>query len=284
MRHDRRAARDGFLAKIAVRPVVMGILNVTPDSFSDGGRYQSREAAIAHAKRMVAEGCDIVDVGAESARPGATPVSEAEELARLEPILSELAHGLDAPLSIDTSKARVAARATQIGAVVINDVWGLQHDPAMADVAAASGAAVVIVHNRVEKDPAVDILSDIRRFFDHSLALAAKAGILRELLILDPGIGFAKSSRQNVEAVAGIAEFKDYGLPILVGLSRKSFLGSLIDRDTEANLIGTIAASLAAAASGAVIFRVHDVSEHVAALKVFHTIRGTAGGISPRTR
>jgi dihydropteroate synthase len=283
MRDDLRAARDAFLAKIAARPVVMGILNLTPDSFSDGGRYQTKDAALAHARRMVAEGCDIVDVGAESARPGAIPVSQAEELSRLEPILEDLVHGLDAPLSIDTSKAQIAARATQIGAVAINDVWGLQRDPAMAEVAAASGAAVIIVHNRIEKDPSIDILSDIRRFFDRSLGLAAKAGIVRELLILDPGIGFAKTSRQNAEAIARIAELKDYGLPILVGLSRKSFLGSLIDRDTEATLVGTIAASLAAAAAGAAIFRVHDVAEHVAALRIFHAIR-SAGGINPRTR
>jgi dihydropteroate synthase len=284
MRDDQRAKRDAFLAKIGARPVVMGILNLTPDSFSDGGRYCTADAALAQARRMVAEGCDIVDVGAKSARPGATPVSEAEELGRLEPILGTLAHRLDVPLSIDTSKAKIAARAVELGVIAINDIWGLQRDPAMAHVAAAAATVVVIMHNRSETDAGLDIMSDIRRFFDRSLALAATAGIAKQHLILDPGVGFGKTSRQNLEAVARISELTDYGLPILVGVSRKSFLGSLIDRDIEASLTGTVAASLAAAAGGASIFRVHDVAEHVTALKVFATIRRNAAELSSRTR
>jgi dihydropteroate synthase len=284
MLDDLRAKRDAFLAKIGKRPVVMGILNLTPDSFSDGGRYSTMDAALAHARRMVADGCDIVDVGAESARPGAAPVPEPEELARLEPVLGTLAQGLDAPFSIDTSKARVAALAVEFGAVAINDIWGLQKDPEMAQVAAAAETAVVIMHNRSETDAELDIMSDIRRFFDRSLALAAAAGIARQRLILDPGVGFGKTSRQNLEAVARISELTDYGLPILVGVSRKSFLGSLIERDTEASLTGTVAASLAAAAGGAAIFRVHDVAEHVAALKVFSTIRQNTAELKSRTR
>jgi len=274
MRAEVRAKRDAFLHKLKSRPAVMGILNVTPDSFSDGGRFQAFDAAIAHAKSMVVAGCDIVDIGGESTRPSATPVSEAEELARVGEVLRALADLLDVPLSIDTSKAAVAARAIATGAAVINDVWGLQKDRDMAAVVAETDAALIIMHNREEKDERVDILADIRRFFDRSLALAAKAGVPEEVIILDPGIGFGKTSRQNVEAVARIPDLKEYGLPILVGASRKAFLGSLTGDGIEATLIGTVAANLVAAAAGASIFRVHDVAEHVAALRIFHSMHG----------
>ena len=274
MRTEVRAKRDAFLHKLKSRPAVMGILNVTPDSFSDGGRFQAFDAAIAHAKSMVVAGCDIVDIGGESTRPSATPVSEAEELARVGEVLRALADLLDVPLSIDTSKAAVAARAIATGAAVINDVWGLQKDRDMAAVVAETDAALIIMHNREEKDERVDILADIRRFFDRSLALAAKAGVHEEVIILDPGIGFGKTSRQNVEAVARIPDLKEYGLPILVGASRKAFLGSLTGDGIEATLIGTVAANLVAAAAGASIFRVHDIAEHVAALRIFHSMHG----------
>jgi len=274
MRAEARAKRDGFLNKLKSRPAVMGILNLTPDSFSDGGRFQNPDAAIAHAKSMVVAGCDIVDIGGESTRPSASPVSEAEELARVEQVLTALTGLLDVPVSIDTSKAAVAVRAVEIGAAVVNDVWGLQKDPSMPDAVAQAEAAVIIMHNRTEKDERADILADMRRFFDRSLALAAKAGIPKHVIILDPGIGFGKTSRQNVEAVARIPDLKDYGLPILVGASRKAFLGSLTGDGIEATLIGTVAANLVAAAAGASIFRVHDVAEHVAALRIFHSMHG----------
>ncbi len=274
MRAEARAKRDAFLNKLKSRPAVMGILNLTPDSFSDGGRFQNPDAAIAHAKSMVVAGCDIVDIGGESTRPSASPVSEAEELARVEQVLTALTGLLDVPVSIDTSKAAVAVRAVEIGAAVVNDVWGLQKDPSMPDAVAQAEAAVIIMHNRTEKDERADILADMRRFFDRSLALAAKAGIPKHVIILDPGIGFGKTSRQNVEAVARIPDLKDYGLPILVGASRKAFLGSLTGDGIEATLIGTVAANLVAAAAGASIFRVHDVAEHVAALRIFHSMHG----------
>jgi dihydropteroate synthase len=274
MRAEARAKRDAFLHKLKSRPAVMGILNLTPDSFSDGGRFQNPDAAIAHAKSMVVAGCDIVDIGGESTRPSASPVSEAEELARVEQVLTALTGLLDVPVSIDTSKAAVAVRAVEIGAAVVNDVWGLQKDPSMPDAVAQAEAAVIIMHNRTEKDERADILADMRRFFDRSLALAAKAGIPKHVIILDPGIGFGKTSRQNVEAVARIPDLKDYGLPILVGASRKAFLGSLTGDGIEATLIGTVAANLVAAAAGASIFRVHDVAEHVAALRIFHSMHG----------
>jgi dihydropteroate synthase len=277
MRAELRARRDAFLDKIGSRPIVMGILNLTPDSFSDGGRFQAFDAAIAHAKAMVAEGCDIVDIGGESTRPAATPVPEADEFARVEPILRELTHVLDSPLSIDSYKSTVASRAVEIGAILVNDVWGLQRDSKMAEVVAEAEAAVVIMHNRTERDETVDIFADIRRFFDRSLALAAKAGIPKEYIILDPGVGFGKTARQNLEALARIPDLKEYGLPILVGASRKAFLGSLTGDGIEATLVGTVAVSLAAAAAGASLFRVHDVAEHVAAFRVFQTVRSNAG-------
>jgi dihydropteroate synthase len=273
MRADQRARRDALLDKIGTRPLVMGILNLTPDSFSDGGRFVTLEAALAHAMRLEAQGADIIDVGGESTRPGAVPVAEAEELARIEAVLPELSRVLAGPLSIDTYKSNVAARAVELGAVLINDIWGLQKDPDMADAVAAAGAAIVLMHNRIDKDPAVDIIADIRRFFAHSLSLAEKAGIPRSRIILDPGIAFGKTSRQNIEVIARIGELKEFGCPILIGVSRKKFLGSLSEDGFEAQLIGTVAASLTAAFGGAEIFRVHDVAEHVTALKVLDVIR-----------
>ncbi len=273
MRAAQRAKRDAFLDKIKTRPAVMGILNLTPDSFSDGGRFVAVEAAVSHAKRMAAEGCDIIDIGGESTRPGAVPVSEAEEFARIETVLGELAGTLDTPLSIDTYKANVAARAVERGAILVNDVWGLQRDPGMAQAVAAAEAAVVVMHNRAEKNPDIDIIADIRRFFSRSLALASAAGIPQSRVILDPGVAFGKTARQNAEVIARLDELLDFGCPILIGVSRKTFLGSLSKNKIEGQLVGTIAACLAARANGASLFRVHDVAEHVAALKVFDIVR-----------
>ncbi len=268
MRVEQRARRDAFLEKIGSRPLVMGILNLTPDSFSDGGRFVAPEAALAHAAAMAEAGCDIIDVGGESTRPGAVAVSEAEELSRVEATLAGLVGRLEIPLSIDTYKANVAARAIAVGAVLVNDVWGLQKDPTMADTVASGEAAVVIMHNRTGKDAALDILAEIRRFFARSLELAEIAGIPRSRIILDPGIAFGKTARQNVEVIARLGELADFGCPIMVGLSRKTFLGSLVEGGIEGQLVGTVAANLVAAMHGASIFRVHDVAEHVSAFKV----------------
>ncbi|HLH88498.1 MAG TPA: dihydropteroate synthase [Xanthobacteraceae bacterium] len=273
MRADQRARRDDFLNKLGAHPVVMGILNVTPDSFSDGGRFLEADAAVAHAKAMAAQGCAIIDIGGESTRPGATAVSEGEELARIGTVVRRLANELAVPVSIDTYKASVAARAVELGAILINDVWGLQKDPAMADTVAAAEAAVVIMHNRSDKDEALDVVADLRRFFDGSLALAARANVPEHHIILDPGIGFGKTARQNIEAIARLGELADYGRPIMIGASRKKFFGARvpegIERGTEGTLVGTLAVNLAAAAAGASLFRVHDVAEHVAALALF---------------
>lgn len=264
--------RDAFLAIIGSKPLLMGILNLTPDSFSDGGRFSNVDAAVAQALRLVADGADIVDIGAESTRPGATPVPEAQELARIEPILGAVSRAIAAPISIDTYKASVARRAVQLGACVVNDIWGLQKDPAMAGTVAETGAAVVVMHNRASVDPDIDILSDMRRFFDHSLYLAARAGIPQAHIMLDPGIGFGKSQLQNLQALQGLARFADYNLPMLVGVSRKSLLGVVLNSAVDQRLIGTIATNLAARVRGAQIFRVHDVAEHVAAFRMFQAI------------
>ncbi|MGO9005991.1 MAG: dihydropteroate synthase [Beijerinckiaceae bacterium] len=264
--------RDQFLASIGQRPVIMGIVNLTPDSFSDGGRFTTFEAALSQAKKLVAEGADIIDVGAESTRPGHTPLAENEELARLRPVLPGLVQAIDRPVSIDTYKAGVARYAINAGVAVVNDVWGLQKDPAMADTVAAAGAAVVVMHNRVHVDPDIDILADMRRFFDDSLARAERAGIPRRHVILDPGIGFGKTKQQNLVALRELASLLDYGLPLLVGVSRKSIFGLLLGAEVESRLIGTLAANLIAASHGASIFRVHDAAEHAAAFKVFDAI------------
>ena len=264
--------RDRFLGLLGARSVIMGILNITPDSFSDGGKFFTLDAAMQQAKKLSSDGADIIDVGAESTRPGHTPVAAEEELARLEPILGRLVGSIDIPFSIDTSKAKVARRATELGASVVNDVWGLQKDPAMADTVAETGAAVVLMHNRDGVDHELDIVADMRRFFDRSLRLAGDAGIPRARLILDPGIGFGKSRAQNFTALANLAALKDYGLPILVGVSRKSLLAEHAATPVDKNLVRTLAANLAAAANGASLFRVHDAAEHAAAFKVFDAI------------
>ena len=264
--------RDQFLALLAERSAIMGILNVTPDSFSDGGKFQSHDAALAQTRKLTEEGADILDVGAESTRPGHVPVPEAEELARLKPLLADIVRATPLPVSIDTSKAAVARAAIADGVAVVNDVWGLQRDPAMPDVVAEGGAAAVIMHNRDSVDPALDILSDMRRFFDRSLALAEKAGIPRRHLILDPGIGFGKTKDQNLIALRGLDHFRDYALPLLVGVSRKSLFAPIRGAGVDERMIGTIATNIIAATRGASVFRVHDVAEHVAAFKVFDAI------------
>lgn len=252
------------------KPRVMGIVNVTPDSFSDGGRFMGVEAAVAHALALQAEGADVLDIGAESTRPGFAPVPLAEELARLLPVLDGLAGRAAVPVSVDTSKAAVAREALARGAAWINDVWGLQGDPAMADAAAAGGAAaVVVMHNRATVDEALDVADDLERFFARSLAIADRAGLPRERLILDPGVGFGKTPRQQLQAIAALPRLAGFGLPILVGVSRKGFLGALTGAPVGKRVVESVAANLAAWRLGASLFRVHEVAAHVAALTVF---------------
>ncbi len=273
---DRRFLhRDGFLSALKTAPQLMGILNVTPDSFSDGGRHFDLAAAVARARAMVADGAGIVDIGGESTRPDHVPVPVDEELRRVVPALEALAD-LDAPISIDTSKAKVAREAARLGACVINDVWGLQRDPGMADAVAETGSAVVIMHNRDEKNPALDILDDVERFFERSLNLAAGAGVPFGRILLDPGVGFGKTRQQNHACIWNLDRFRRLGAPILVGLSRKSFIGGIIDAEVDRRLPGTLAADTIALMRGASVLRVHDVVENRAALAVFMALKTAA--------
>ena len=267
------ARRDEFLRAVAGRRALMGILNVTPDSFSDGGRFVTAEAALAQARALVAAGADIVDVGAESTRPGHTPISAEEEIARLQPLLARLLAGVAAPFSIDTYKAATARFATALGVCVVNDIWGLQRDAGMADAIAEAGAAVVVMHNREAVDAGLDIVADMKRFFDRSLCLARRTKIPDAHVLLDPGIGFGKTREQNLRALRATDDLaKTYGLPVLIGVSRKSLFGLLLGANVDARLVGTIAAGLACAARGARAFRVHDVAEHRAAFTVLDAI------------
>jgi dihydropteroate synthase len=247
----------------------MGVLNVTPDSFSDGGQFAAPERALAQARRMIAEGADIIDIGAESTRPygGAEPVSVDEELKRLRPILNEVT-ALGIPVSIDSMKSAVVAWALDAGAVITNDVWGLQRDPDMAPLLAARRSPVVVMHNRDRADPGIDIMQDIAAFFDRSLEIATKAGISAGNIVLDPGIGFGKTPEQSMTALARLHELEVFGLPLLVGASRKSFINSVTPSEPHQRLGGSIAAHLIAAKAGAEIIRTHDVSETVQALRV----------------
>ena len=251
------------------RPAVMGVLNVTPDSFSDGGRFLDPSIAIEQAQRMVAAGADVLDIGAASTRPygGAVPVPIEEEIRRLAPVLPS-AVGLGIPVSIDTIKAKVAAWALAAGAAIVNDVWGLQRDTDLARVVAEHGVPVIIMHNREAADPSIDIMADIAAFFSRSLDIAVRAGIARENIVLDPGIGFGKTAEQSVTAVARLAELKSFGLPLLVGASRKRFIDKVSPASPDQRLGGSIAAHVLAAADGAAIIRAHDVPETVQALRI----------------
>jgi dihydropteroate synthase len=251
------------------RPIVMGVINVTPDSFSDGGRFLDPVDAIDQARRMTAEGADVLDIGAESTRPygGAVAVSIAEEMRRLGPVLPAVV-GLGVAVSIDTMKAEVAAWALAAGADIVNDVWGLQRNGELARVVAQHAVPVIIMHNREAADPAIDIVADICAFFSRSLDIAARAGIARQNIVLDPGIGFGKTPEQSLTAIARLPELKSFGLPLLVGASRKRFIDTVSPAPPDQRLGGSIAAHLLAVAGGAAIIRTHDVAETVQALRV----------------
>jgi len=251
------------------RPIVMGVLNVTPDSFSDGGRFLDPVDAIDQARRMIAEGADLLDIGAESTRPygGAVAVPIAEEMRRLGPVLPAVV-GLGVPVSIDTMKVEVAAWALAAGAAIVNDVWGLQRDGELARVVSQHAVPVIIMHNREAADPAIDIVADICAFFSRSLDIAARAGIARQNIVLDPGIGFGKTPEQSLTAIARLPDLKSFGLPLLVGASRKRFIDTVSPAPPDQRLGGSIAAHLLAVAGGAAIIRTHDVAETVQALRV----------------
>ena len=261
--------RDAVLAAMAGRPLVMGILNVTPDSFSDGGRFEGFDEALAQAARMEAEGADILDIGGESTRPGSEAVSADEEMARVMPVVEAVAARSNVAVSIDTYKASVARAAVAAGAVIVNDVWGCQRDAGMADAMAETGAIVVLMYNRSDVDPDRDVMADMRRFLDRSMDLATRAGVLPERILVDPGIGFGKTPAQSLTCLNRLDALGAwYGRPVLLGLSRKKFIGHVLAAEVDARLTGTLVANTLGLAKGARVIRVHDVAPHVEAVRM----------------
>ena len=250
------------------RTYVMGIVNVTPDSFSGDGLGSDADAAVAQGLRMVQDGADILDVGGESTRPGHVPITVADEIARSDKVVRRLARESGVPVSIDTYKQEVAEFGQAAGATILNDVWGLVRSPGIAELAARTGCALVVMHNQEGTDYARDLMDEIRRFLSVAVDRAIKAGVPREKVIVDPGIGFGKNAEQNWEVMRRLSELRGLGQPILIGTSRKSFIGKLLDVPVDDRLEGTISTNVAAVLRGADIVRVHDVRAVVRAIRV----------------
>ena len=255
---------------------VMGILNVTPDSFSDGGKYNTIDRALAHAASMIAEGADILDVGGESTRPGHAKITDQEEIERIAPVLERLKAEFDVPLSIDTYKSAVAAEALKAGADLVNDIWGLKHDGKLAQIIAESGAACCLMHNRSE---AVyqDLMAEVKQDLTETLRIAEAAGIAGERIILDPGVGFGKTREQNLMVIDSLEQLHELGCPILLGTSRKSMIGLTLDLPVEERLEGTLVTTVYAVQKGCAFVRVHDVKENVRAIRMTEAIRDSRG-------
>ncbi|MEO3999834.1 dihydropteroate synthase [Mesorhizobium sp. CAU 1732] len=259
----------GRAMELGPRAVVMGVLNVTPDSFSDGGRHDDTSAALLHVERMVGEGASIIDIGGESTRPGAAPVTAAQEQDRILPVIEALAGRIDVVLSVDTYREETARLAIAAGAHIVNDVWGLQREPGIARVAAETGAGLVIMHTGRERQKQPDVIDDQLLFLSRSLEIASEAGVETARILLDPGFGFAKETAdENLDLMARFAELHALGRPLLVGTSRKRFIGTVTGRDPAERAAGTAATSVILRMMGAVIFRVHDVAINVDALRM----------------
>ncbi|MBB4826850.1 dihydropteroate synthase [Sporosarcina luteola] len=241
--------------------VVMGILNVTPDSFSDGGKYGQIDMALRHAEEMLRDGAKIIDIGGESTRPGHKPVSLEEELERTIPVIEVLARELDCVISIDTYKAKVAEEALKAGAHIINDIWGAKREPAIANVAAKYGAPIILMHNREEAVYQDSFMDEVIRDMEESVEIAIRAGVPRSNIWLDPGIGFAKDTQQNVWTMQGLRRISDLGYPVLLGTSRKSMIGTILGLPVDERLEGTGATVCYGIDNGCHIMRVHDVKE-----------------------
>jgi dihydropteroate synthase len=258
------------------KTLIMGILNVTPDSFSDGGRFNQLEAAVEHAKEMVEQGADIIDIGGESTRPGAEKVSLEEELRRVIPAVKAVANELNAPISVDTYKAEVAKQAIEAGAHIINDVWGAKADPKMAEVAAYYDVPIILMHNRENKNYQ-NLISDMIADLFESISIVKAAGVKDENIILDPGIGFAKTFEHNLEVMRNLHQFKKLGYPLLLGTSRKSFIGQVLDLPPEARMEGTGATVCFGIQQGCDIVRVHDVLPIARMAKMMDAMIGKGG-------
>lgn len=247
--------------KIGERTYIMGILNITPDSFSDGGKFNSIEAAVIQAKNMVKNGADIIDIGGESTRPNYTPVSEEEEINRVLPIIRELSREIDVPISIDTYKAKVAEAAIKEGAGLINDIWGFKKDKAMAKIAAEYDVPCCLMHNR-DNNVYEKLIEDMIKDLKESIDIALKAGVRKENIILDPGIGFGKDYKQNLEVMSNLERLKELGFPVLLGTSRKSMIGNALNLPVNERVEGTIATTVIGIMKGCDFVRVHDVLEN----------------------
>ncbi len=269
---------DALARSVTGRTLIMGVVNVTPDSFSDGGDFLVTEAAVAHGRRLIAEGADIIDIGGESTRPDAKEIDAGTELARVRAVIAALAAATQVPLSIDTYKAAVAAAALAAGASIVNDVYGLQREPDIARVAGEHEAAVVVSH--WDRDPAgeLPLLEAMKVYFDRSIAIAQKAGIPDRRIVLDPGIGFGKDLADNLVVLNRLEEFVGLGFPVALGTSRKRFIGRLTGREPKERVSGTVASNVLAAAKGVSIVRVHDVAAHREALAVADAILSPSSG------
>lgn len=257
--------------ELGKRTYIMGILNVTPDSFSDGGRYISMAEALHHAREMVEDGADILDIGGESTRPGHTPVSQDEELSRVIHIIRAIRNEIDVPVSIDTCKAEVAEEAIKAGAAMVNDVWGFKKDPEMAAVAARYGVACCLMHNQ-ERPEYDNLLQDIDAFLRSSVDIALSKGVKKEKIILDPGIGFGKTYEQNLEVLRHLEYFKQAEFPLLLGTSRKSVVGNALKLPVDQRREGTLATSVIGVSKGVDFVRVHDVKENIRACRMADVI------------
>lgn len=279
---EMKAGRHSI--SIGGRTLIMGILNVTPDSFSDGGLYSSREDAVARAHEMVEAGADIIDIGGESTRPGSEPVSLEEELNRTIPVIEAVASGTDIPISIDTYKSEVAKKALEAGAAIINDISGLRMDPEMIPLAAESKVPVVIMHmqgvplNMQDNPEYEDVVLDIVKFLRERCLEAVAGGISDEMIIVDPGIGFGKTLHHNLEIIRRLEEFRSLGYPLLLGPSRKRFIGGVLGRETDDRVFGTAAAVSLAVEKGADIIRVHDVEQMADVVRMSDALAGRGNG------
>ncbi|MBO5260338.1 MAG: dihydropteroate synthase [Agathobacter sp.] len=250
---------------------IMGILNVTPDSFSDGGKYNRMDEALFHVEEMIKDGAAIIDVGGESTRPGYTRISDEEEIQRVTPIIREIKNRFDIPISVDTYKSKVAKAAVEAGADLINDIWGLKADPDMAGVIAESGVACCLMHNRENTDYR-DFVEDMLKDLQESVDLAVQAGISKDKIILDPGVGFAKSYEQNLLAIQQVGRLKELGYPVLLGTSRKSVIGLTLDTEKNERVEGTLVTSVFGVQQGCAFLRVHDVKENLRAVNMTRAI------------
>ncbi|MEP9395977.1 dihydropteroate synthase [Mesorhizobium sp. KR2-14] len=262
----------GRFLDIGTSALVMGILNITPDSFSDGGQFVDLERAVEQARRMMSEGAAIIDVGGESTRPGATPVSPEEEQARILPVISALAKSSDVLISVDTYREETARLAVAAGAHIVNDVWGLQREPGIAQLAAETGAGLVVMHTGRDREKNPDVIVDQFEFLKESLRIAGEAGVAREQIVLDPGFGFAKDAEENLQLMARFGELHALGFPFLVGTSRKRFVGHVSGKVSEARDAATAATSVVLRLKGASLFRVHNVAINADALVVADAI------------